>query len=159
MAKCIKLAISKAQGQDFSCWLCVTAPRYVRELKTWLNTPDFFQMMLSQGLGYWLYKCQGCPDGSDSKESVYISGTQVLSLGWEDLLEKAMVTHCSILAWRISWTEEPNGLQNMGLPRVRRNWHFQFSLLYKCLPGCTFSIRKSNKTLLHVKWIINKDLL
>ena len=32
------------------------------------------------------------------------------SLGWEDLLEKEMATHSSILAWRISWTEEPGGL-------------------------------------------------
>ena len=39
--------------------------------------------------------------------------TQVLSLGWEDLLEKEMATHSSILAWRILWTEEP-GLQSMG---------------------------------------------
>ena len=36
--------------------------------------------------------------------------TQVLSLGWEDPLEKGMATHCSILAWRIQWTEEPGGL-------------------------------------------------
>ena len=33
--------------------------------------------------------------------------TQVLSLGWEDSLEKEMATHASILAWRIPWTEEP----------------------------------------------------
>ena len=37
--------------------------------------------------------------------------TQVQSLGWEDALEKGMVTHSSILAWRIPWTEEPGGLQ------------------------------------------------
>ena len=36
--------------------------------------------------------------------------TQVLSLGWEDTLEKEMATHSSILAWRIPWTEEPGGL-------------------------------------------------
>ena len=36
--------------------------------------------------------------------------TQVLSLGWEDPLEKEMATHSSILAWRISWTEEPGEL-------------------------------------------------
>ena len=36
--------------------------------------------------------------------------SQVLSLGWEDPLEKGMVTHSSILAWRIPWTEEPGGL-------------------------------------------------
>ena len=36
--------------------------------------------------------------------------TWVQSLGWEDPLEKGMATHSSILAWRISWTEEPGGL-------------------------------------------------
>ena len=35
--------------------------------------------------------------------------TQVQSLGWEDLLEKEMATHSSILAWKIPWTEEPVG--------------------------------------------------
>ena len=42
----------------------------------------------------------------------------VRSLGWEDPLEKEMATHASILAWRIPWTEEPGGLQSMGLQRV-----------------------------------------
>ena len=37
--------------------------------------------------------------------------TQVQSLDWEDRLEKGMATHCSILAWRIPWTEEPGGLR------------------------------------------------
>ena len=36
--------------------------------------------------------------------------TQVQSLGWEDLQEKGMTTHSSILAWRTPWTEEPGGL-------------------------------------------------
>ena len=45
--------------------------------------------------------------------------TQVQSLGWEDPLEKGKATHSSILAWRIPWTEEPGGLQSMGLQRVR----------------------------------------
>ena len=40
------------------------------------------------------------------------------SLGWEDPLEEGMATHCSVLAWRIPWTEEPGGLQSMGLQRV-----------------------------------------
>ena len=44
--------------------------------------------------------------------------TQVQSLGQEDLLEKGMATHSSILAWRIPWTEEPGGLQSMGSQRV-----------------------------------------
>ena len=40
--------------------------------------------------------------------------TQAQSLGLEDPLEKEMATHSSILAWEISWTEEPGGLQSMG---------------------------------------------
>ena len=41
--------------------------------------------------------------------------TRVPSLGWEDPLEKGVVTHCSILAWRIPWTEEPGGYGLWGL--------------------------------------------
>ena len=44
--------------------------------------------------------------------------TQVQSLGWEDLLEKEMATHSTILAWKIPWTEEPGRLQSMGSQRV-----------------------------------------
>ena len=44
--------------------------------------------------------------------------TRVRSLGQEDPLEKEMATHCSILAWRIPWTEEPGGLQSMWSQRV-----------------------------------------
>ena len=44
--------------------------------------------------------------------------TWVRLLGWEDPLEEGMATHSSILAWGIPWTEEPGGLQSMGLQRV-----------------------------------------
>ena len=44
--------------------------------------------------------------------------TRVQSLGLEDLLEEEMTTHSSILAWEMPWTEEPGGLQSMGLQRV-----------------------------------------
>ena len=47
--------------------------------------------------------------------------TRVQSLGWEDLLEKEMATHSSILAWRIPWTEEPGNQQSMGSQRVRHD--------------------------------------
>ena len=46
----------------------------------------------------------------------------VRSLGLEDPLEKEMATHSSILAWEIPWTEEPCGLQSMGLQRVGHDW-------------------------------------
>ena len=47
--------------------------------------------------------------------------TWAQSLGWEDPLEQEMATHSSILAWKISWTEEPGRLQSMGLQRVRHD--------------------------------------
>ena len=43
------------------------------------------------------------------------------SLGHKDPLEKEMVTHSSILAWKIPWAEEPGGLQSMGSERVRHD--------------------------------------
>ena len=47
--------------------------------------------------------------------------TRVQSLGQEDPLDKRMATHSSIPVWRIPWTEEPGGLQSMGLERVGLN--------------------------------------
>ena len=47
--------------------------------------------------------------------------TWVQSLGQEDPLEQEMVTHSTILTWRISWTDEPGGLQSMVSQRVRHN--------------------------------------
>ena len=57
----------------------------------------------------------GFPCSSVGKESACSAGDLGSSLGWEDPLEKEMATHSSILAWKISWTEEPGGLQSMGL--------------------------------------------
>ena len=48
--------------------------------------------------------------------------TWVWSLGWEDPLEEGMTTHCSGLAWRIPWAEEPGGLQSTGWQRVRHDY-------------------------------------
>ena len=62
------------------------------------------------------------PGGSDGKESACRPGDPGWNLGREDPLEKWMATHCSILAWGIPWTEEPGGLQSMGLKRVRLDW-------------------------------------
>ena len=44
--------------------------------------------------------------------------TQIRSLDWEDPLKKEMATHYSIVAWEIPWTEEPGGLQSMGLQEL-----------------------------------------
>ena len=61
--------------------------------------------------------------------------TWVWSLGREDPLEKEMVTHSSILAWRIPWTEKPGKLQSMGLQRVGHNWATSLSLLLTYMKG------------------------
>ena len=58
--------------------------------------------------------------------------TQVWSLGQENPLEKGMATHCSILAWRIPCTEEPDGLQPLGLQRVGHDWAWAQSQLQMC---------------------------
>ena len=44
--------------------------------------------------------------------------TRIQSLGREDLLEKEMATHSSVLAWKIPWTEEPGRVQSVGSQRV-----------------------------------------
>ena len=59
----------------------------------------------------------GFPGGSVVKNPPPMQETWVQSLGQEDPLEKEMATHSSILAWEISWTEEPGGLQSMGLQK------------------------------------------
>ena len=58
---------------------------------------------------------EGFPGGSAVKNLPAMQEMQVQSLGEEDPLENEMATHFSILAWKILWTEEPDGLQSMGL--------------------------------------------
>ena len=53
--------------------------------------------------------------------------TRVQSLSREDPLEKGIATHSSILAWRIPWTEEPGGVQSLGLQRFKPDSLSQFS--------------------------------
>ena len=57
---------------------------------------------------------KGFPGGSDDKESACSTEIWVRSLGREDSLEEGLATHCGILAWRIPWTEEPDGCSPWG---------------------------------------------
>ena len=66
----------------------------------------------------------GFPGGSAVKNPPAmqeLQETQFQSLGREDSLEEGVATHSSVLAWRIPWTEEPSGLQSIGLQRVRHD--------------------------------------
>ena len=66
--------------------------------------------------------------------------TWVWSLGREDPLEEGMASHCSILAWRIPWTEEPGGLQSTGSQRVGHSWeiNYQHWVTAMCQQLCLF---------------------
>ena len=66
--------------------------------------------------------------GQIVKNPPAIHETWVHSLGWEDPLEEGITTHSSILSWRIPWTEEPGGLQSMGLRRVGHDWAAKHSM-------------------------------
>ena len=77
--------------------------------------------------------------GSAVKNSPAMPEPQVRSVGLEDPLEKEMATHWSILAWRIPWTEEPGGLQYIGLQRVRHNWS---NLAHKHNPSKTWILER-----------------
>ena len=64
--------------------------------------------------GTWV-SCLASPDFPDGKESTCNAG--IPSLGREDPLEEEMATHFSGLDWRIPWTEEPGGLQSIGVTK------------------------------------------
>ena len=61
----------------------------------------------------------GFPGGSDSKQSACKAGDLGSVLGWEDTLGEGVAIHSSIIAWEVSWTEDPGGLQSIGSQRVR----------------------------------------
>ena len=69
-------------------------------------------------------KVKGFPGGSVGKESACIVGDLDLLSGWENPLEEGMVTHSSILAWRIPWIEEPGRLQSIGGSIIICKYHF-----------------------------------
>ena len=64
----------------------------------------------------------GFPGGSVIKNLPAKQEMWVQSSDQEDYLEKEVTIHSNILVWEILWTEEPGGLQSMGLRRVRHNW-------------------------------------
>ena len=63
-------------------------------------------------------KCDGFPVAKQSRILLQCRRPQVPSLGGENLLEEVRETHSNSPAWRIPWTEEPGGLQSIGMQRV-----------------------------------------
>ena len=73
------------------------------------------------------------------------------SLGWDNLREKGMVTHPSILAWRIIWTEEPGGLQSMGVAKsqTRLSNQHTHSAKLRTIRDCLCKEKSSNVNSIH----------
>ena len=80
----------------------------------------------------------------------------VWSLGWEDPLEEGMATYSSILAWRMPWTEEPGGLESIGLQRVRHDWS---NLACTYVNHCFFIVSKSHSSrmLIASAWVLMRE--
>ena len=76
--------------------------------------------------------------------------TRVQSLGREDLLEKEVATHSSILAWKIPWMEEPGRLWSMGSQRVGHDWATSLSFFLQGI----FLTQGLNPSLLHCRQIL-----
>ena len=103
-ASLLILMIKHTQNTGANTWIV-----WLKAATLWLNKPFFLPprvSLVAQRL----------------KRLPAMRETRVRSLGREDPLEKEMVTHSSILAWRIPWTEEPGGLQSTGSQRVGHDW-------------------------------------
>ena len=99
----------------YNMWILDEVSFYLKRvlpsiLPCYLNVTSIDFQFIVAGLPGWLVK-----------NPPVIQKMWVWSLGREDPLEKEMATHSSILAWEIPWTEEPGGLQSMGLKRVRHS--------------------------------------
>ena len=115
-------------------------------------------LLRSLDFSFSIIVSKGFPGGSAVKYLPAVQETWVLSLGWEDPLEKEMATHPNILAWEIPWREKPGELQSMGSQRVRHDWaHTHYYLLTgNCIPA-EYN-KKPNSVacpLTVLKWLLN----
>ena len=93
---------------------------FLKKLKLWLLKGKVVMGRNSGSLGL-IYTQWASLVAQLVKNLAALQEIPVRSLGQEDILEKVMATHSSILVWRIPWTEEPDGLISMGSQRVRHD--------------------------------------
>ena len=79
------------------------------------------------------------------------AGDRGLIPGWEDPLEKEMATHCGILAWKISWTEEPSGLQSVG-SRESQPWLSDWAHTHVKMIIIVYTYSGGLKCIFSTKW-------
>ena len=118
--------VSDGQGSLACC-----SPRGLRVRHDWDTELNWIELYVFVSYTFtwiravkkdWIYSKGASLVAQMVKNLSVMQETQVQSLGWEDPLENGMATHSSILAWSIPWTEEPCGLQSIGLQRVRHGW-------------------------------------
>ena len=95
----------------------------------WVYTSNFYLV------GYSVASCWVSLVAQRLKCLPLVQETRVQFLGWEDPLEKEMVTHSSILAWKIPWTEKLGRLQSTGSQRVGHDWATSLTHSQCSLPG------------------------
>ena len=85
------------------------------------NLVQTYQYILGRGLKATFLQASLVAQTVKNLPAVQESQVQSLGRGWEDLLEKEMATHSSILAWEVPWPGKPGTPQSMGLQRVRHD--------------------------------------
>ena len=83
----------------------------------------------------------------------------VQSLGWEDPVVKVMAAHSSILAWKITWTEDPDRLQSTGSQRVRHDFTFTFTFNLMFSPPYKVGRLRQNLSPLKISIFWEKSLI
>ena len=101
-------------------WAIVHGGHKELDMTEWLSTLALRFYIISEKLILITYiHANIClPGSSNNKESACNAGDPGSILGWEEPMEKEMAIHSNILVWEIPWTEEPGGLQSMGISRV-----------------------------------------
>ena len=114
----------------------------------WTRRPGVLQFMGSQSVGHGWATELNWTELIDGKESAYNAGDPGL-IPWPGRSPaKGMATHSSVLAWRIWWTEEPGGLQSIGLQRVGHDWETNtFTFQIKFLKSMTSLVAQIVKNL------------
>ena len=106
------LLVSEAQGLNVEWYTKAEAA-----IHEW-TSEGIFSSLKAHNLKVHMLGDLGFPSASAVKNLPSMQETWVQSLGREDPLKEVMAAHASILAWRISWTDEPGGLQSVGSQRV-----------------------------------------
>ena len=110
-------------------------------LRIWVHSFCFTEVFYRSSLSV-----RSSLGGSAVKNLPAMQETRVQSLGWEGPLGKEMPTHSSILAWEIPWTDEPGGLQSLGLQRIRHDLATKQQIAIDW-PKCTEILRSKRLTL------------